>query len=139
MICYFDTSALVKLWLRETDTDLVDDLWRAATVRCTTILAYAECRAALAAAARERRLTPSAARTTRSIFEGHWNELATIPVDEALVRAAGDLAESHHLRGSDAVHLSSALDVAAGGTIIFATWDVPLRLAAHKVGLATLS
>lgn len=139
MICYFDTSALVKLWLREHDSDVVDELWRAATVRCTTVLAYAECRAAIAAGARERRLTRGGAGRTRSLFERHWNELATIPIDDQLVRGAGDLAEHQRLRGFDAVHLASAVELAAGGTVTFATWDMPLREAARKVGLATLA
>jgi predicted nucleic acid-binding protein len=137
VICYFDTSALVKLWLLEPDTGVVDDLWRAATIRCTTILAYAECRAALAAAARERRLTRDGARRARSIFERHWDELSTIPVDERVVRAAGDLAECQRLRGFDAVHLASAVEAAVGGTLTFATWDAPLRHAAQTLGLAT--
>lgn len=137
MICYFDASALVKLWLREQETDAAHDLWRAATVRCTTILAYAECRAALAAATRERRITRDGARRTRSLFERHWQELSPIPVDARLVRAAGDLAERQRLRGYDAVHLASALEVAGGGTLTFATWDEPLRRAARSLGLAT--
>ena len=49
---------------------------------------------------------------------------------------AGDLAETHALRGYDAVHLASALAIADDRTVMVTT-DRHLRTAARNVGLAT--
>jgi predicted nucleic acid-binding protein len=62
-------------------------------------------------------------------------ELAIVGVDEALARRAGELANERALRGSDAVHLASALVLGPGGTI-FVTWDRDLSNAAAGAGLA---
>ncbi len=137
MICYFDSSAIVKLWVEEEGTETARALWRDASLRITSVLAYTECRAALAAAVRARRLGRAAARTARTELDQHWNELGHIAVDELLVVAAGDLAEHERLRGYDAIHLACALEAAAGGTLAFVTWDGTLRRAARRHGLAT--
>ena len=45
-----------------------------------------------------------------------------VGLDPDLARAAGDLAETHGLRGYDAVHLATALSVDAASLLV-ATWD----------------
>lgn len=61
---------------------------------------------------------------------------------EGIVRAAGDLAEEHALRGFDAIHLGSALTVRAaaseeseevGEAVFFLGFDSDLTKAAGKV------
>ena len=135
MIAYLDTSALVKLFVHEAGTEEALGIWDAATLRTTSILAYAECRAALAAAVRAHRLTAAGLRTARRLLNEHWDELAHIGVDERMVKAAGDLAESQALRGYDAIHLAAALAAGDGGTLVFVTWDRALTDAAARVGL----
>ncbi len=135
MIAYLDTSALVKLFVHEPGTEEALRLWDAATLRTTAILAYAECRAALAAAVRAHRLTAPGLRTARRLLNDHWDELAHIGVGERMVRAAGELAESQALRGYDAIHLAAAVAAGEGGTLVFVTWDRVLADAAARVGL----
>jgi uncharacterized protein len=53
------------------------------------------------------------------------------------VRHAGHLAERHELRGYDAVHLASALDVIAGEEPLV-TWDTALADAARLEGLSVV-
>jgi uncharacterized protein len=137
VICYFDTSALVKLWIDEEGTGSARELWRQASLRLTAVLAYAECRAALASAVRARRIGRAASRTARTELDQHWRELAHVAVDEPIVLAAGDLAERERLRGYDAIHLACALAAADGGTLAFVTWDDMLRRAAGRHGLLT--
>jgi predicted nucleic acid-binding protein len=137
VITYFDTSALVKLLIHEHDSNVAAALWDASALRLTSMLTFAECRAALAAARRARRLTPAQARDARTQLNEHWDELAHVAIDETLVKRAGDLADNSVLRGYDAVHLASALTASEGGVLAFITWDRPLRLAAHRAGLAT--
>lgn len=56
-----------------------------------------------------------------------------IGLDPDLAHAAGELAESHGLRGYDAVHLATALSIGAG-SMLLATWDGDLARAAVAAG-----
>lgn len=47
---------------------------------------------------------------------------------------AGDLAEAHDLRGYDAVHLASLLEIASDDAVL-ATADTELKAAAQALGL----
>jgi hypothetical protein len=135
VIAYLDTSALVKLVLDDEGTPEATEIWNVATVRLASALAYAECRAALAAARRGRRLTVAQARTARSLLDERWAELAVVALDEPLGRSAGDLADTLAPRGADAVHLASALAAADGGVVVVVTWDRYLGSAALRSGL----
>jgi uncharacterized protein len=70
-----------------------------------------------------------------------WDELhrplRLMEVTAQLEQEAGQLAERHALSGFDAVHLASALTVAAVPVVV-ETWDVRLHRAAQGFGLATL-
>jgi uncharacterized protein len=132
---YFDTSALLKLVVEEDGSETAAALWDAADAVVTSRLAYAEGRAALAAADRIGRLNAPSHRAAKREFEVVWGQLRLLEVTEALVRAAGDLAERLSLRGYDAVHLASAV-AASGESFVLATWDRDLASAALALGLA---
>jgi uncharacterized protein len=135
VIVYLDTSAVVKTIVDEEGSDDAEELWTDATIRLTSVLSYAECRAALAAARRGGRLSTAQARAARRNLDHRWAELAAVSVEDAIVRDAGDLADRLALRGCDAVHLACALAAAEGGTLVFATWDRDLAAAALSAGL----
>jgi len=126
---------LVKLLVVEDGSDLAAELWNRPESVATSILAYPEGRAALAAARRSARLTKAAHARALAEFEELSSELISIGVDEALVRRAGRLAEELGLRGYDAVHLASALELGEGG-VVMVSWDTDLQRAAGRVGLA---
>jgi predicted nucleic acid-binding protein len=107
-------------------------LWDASDVATTSRLAYAEARAALAAARRSRRLSSDALSDAKSALEERFAELDLIEVTEEVVRSAGDLAEEHALRGFDALHLASAL--ALGAQVVLVTWDQDLAKAGRALG-----
>lgn len=129
MIVYFDTSALIKLLIDERGSDRAAELWHRADLAVSSQLVYVEARAALAAAHRGARLDDPGLDQARAGLEGLHAELRLIAVDEALARAAGDLAEQHGLRGYDAVHLASALAINTDD-VLLATWDQGLSDAA---------
>jgi uncharacterized protein with PIN domain len=52
VITYFDTSAFVKTVVAEEGSDAAVEIWNSSAIRVTSIVAYADARAALAAAAR---------------------------------------------------------------------------------------
>jgi hypothetical protein len=103
----------------------------------SSILAYPEGRAALAAARRSDRLSDDALSQALGEFEEIQGELALIGIDEALARQAGELAEGLQLRGYDAVHLASALALQSD-EVALVTWDADLHAAAEEVGLGVV-
>jgi len=135
LILYADTSALVKLVLTEQGSDLAIELWVNSPRVASSILAYPEGCAALAAASRHARLTPIHYRESLRSFERLFEQLISIEVDEQLALAAGGRAAHSGLRGADAVHLATALDL-ADEEVTFVTWDQALADAAAAAGLA---
>jgi predicted nucleic acid-binding protein len=113
------------------------ELWSAGEPVASSILAYPEGRAALAAAERSDRLGEDAFARALAEFEEIQGELALIGIDEALARQAGELAEGLQLRGYDAVHLASALALQSD-EVALVTWDADLHAAAEEVGLGVV-
>jgi predicted nucleic acid-binding protein len=120
--------------VREEGSELAAALWDARGAAASSILAYPEGRAALAAAHRARRLTDHGYNRALAEFEAAHDELVVVGMDDALARHAGALAADRRLRGYDAVHLASALALGAGTVLI--AWDKDLRRAAMGCGCA---
>lgn len=76
--------------------------------------------------------------TAMRLFERYWPEIGVTELDDAVARTAADIAQRLLIRGADAIHLASALQVSQHGPVLFATWDVRLAAAAASEGLATL-
>lgn len=109
-------------------------LWGSAHSAASSILAYSEGRAALAAARRLGRLGKNAHEKALVAFEELYVDLVTIGVDQELARGAGEHAEHLGLRGYDAVHLATALAL-GDEEVVLITWDRDLAQAAEHVGL----
>lgn len=120
--------------MAEEGSELAVELWDSPHAVASSILAYPEGRAALAAGRRLGHLTPAGLRHGLEDFEAIYAELLVVGVDEDLARRAGELAPELGLRGFDAVHLASAL--ALGPATTFITWDDDLSVAVHESGLA---
>jgi len=134
-IVYFDSSALVKLVLDETGSDVAAALWNACDAALSSRLAYPEVRAALAAAGRSHDLADAEATDAAAEWETFWASMRPIELSAEVERAAGELAALHRLRGADAVHLASALALGSGD-VTLAAWDKRLHAAAAAAGLA---
>jgi uncharacterized protein len=130
----FDTSALVKLYLREDGSEQAMTLFAAAEVAIANALAFVEVRAALAAAVRAGRLEAAASKTAKADLQTLRETFAVIDPGGVL-DAAADAAERYGLRAYDAVHLATALAVAADD-LVFVCWDADLSAAASRAGLA---
>jgi predicted nucleic acid-binding protein len=113
---------------------LAVELWQGAGLAAASILSYPEGRAALAAAHRGGRLGAAEHGRALAGFEEVQRGLATIGVDHGLARHAGELAEELNLRGYDAVHLATALEL-ADENVALVTWDADLSQAAERAGL----
>lgn len=110
---YLDTSALVKLYVEESMSFETTRAVEEADAVATSLLAYAEGRAVFARARREARLSLAAYRHVLHEFLEDWSRLVIVEITERLVRNAGDLAARRALRGFDALHLASAMDLCA--------------------------
>ena len=141
MILYLDTSALVKLYVAETDSAMIKKLVDAAEMTSTSRIAYVEARAAFARKRRERAVTLRDYRTVVEDFDNDWETFFIVDVSDALTKRAGQLAEKFALRGYDAIHLASAVIVGEQGNqaVRFACFDEKLSRAARRQGLAVLS
>jgi len=117
----------------EPGSELAVELWDRAELLVASQLVYPEARAALAAAARARRIDAPTHVAAVATLEDLYSQLRMIAIDEPLARYAGDLAAQHALRGYDAVHLACALHV-RGDDILVATWDNALNSAVRATG-----
>jgi predicted nucleic acid-binding protein len=132
-LVYFDASALVKLVVEETGTELAAELWDGCDAALASRLAYPEVRAALAAAARNRDLDTNGLASAEATWEEYWRTVRAVELTPAVARQAGDLAREHGLRGADAVHLASALAV-GDPDLVVAVWDRRLHAGARAAG-----
>jgi uncharacterized protein len=117
----------------ESGSDLAAELWNGGLPVASSVLVFAEGRAALAAALRGKRLTASQHARALADFDARASELISVDVDERLARHAGEQAETLGLRGYDSVHLATALEL--HDEVAMITWDADLRAAAEQVGL----
>ena len=108
MILYLDTSAWLKLYVDERGTQEVVEAVRSAELVAISQIAYAEARAALARVLREKRTTKAEHRRRVAALDADYAEVLKVEVSQDLIKQAGELAESHALRGFDAIQLASA-------------------------------
>jgi uncharacterized protein len=131
---YFDSSALVKLLLiNEPGADAAGQIFQDADRSSTSIITYAECRAAIAGAERSRRIGRAEARKAVTTLHDIWEAFDRLAVTEQVVHQAGELADRRALRGFDSIHLASAL--AQSPEVMVASWDQHLSDAAIAEGL----
>jgi predicted nucleic acid-binding protein len=134
---YLDTSVLVKLYIREDDSEEVAAAVAGATLVATSLLAYPEVRAALERRRREKTVTPAALKAARQAFEADWPSWIAVGIDDDLARQSARLAERHGLRAADAIHLASferILAAAEDDHVQFLCADDRLSKAARGLG-----
>ncbi len=135
MIAYFDTSAVVPLLIAERGSQMCGRLWDTADRVVSVRLVYPEARAALAQAERLDRVSARDLRRAVAELDARFEEMDLVEIDDPLAHLAGEKAEHHGLRGSDAVHLAAALRVHDPDVVLIAG-DRALVTAANSEGLA---
>jgi predicted nucleic acid-binding protein len=137
---FCDTSALVKLYLREDASDLMMALAAAAPAIAVCRIAWAETMAALARRVRECPADAQPVEAVRQRLRDDWCDYAIVEVTQPLVELAGDYADLFALRGYDTVQLAAAriLQEAVGEQLHFACFDTRLEKAAKVLGMRTL-
>lgn len=141
---FFDSSAIVKKFSIEAGTNFVIDLFKPSNrnVIYVSEIVLAEVVSALSRQKRGGFLNQDQAdkaiKRFRRTFQLHFKKLA---LDISVIEKASNLAESHYLRGYDAVQLASALEVqttrqiAGASLLTFVSADTVLNNAAQTEGL----
>lgn len=146
MAVYFaDSSSLAKRYVSETGSVWLRTLLNPTTGNVTVLARITSVELIAAFTRRERggSLTPADATIARADLRTHLaGEYQIVEVDELIIDRAMLLAETHGLRGYDAVQLAAALEVnasylAAGhSAIILLASDSELNAAANVEGLS---
>ena len=141
MILFCDTSALVKLYVREEASDLMMALAGSADTIAVCRLAWADAMAALARRARENAADAELIAAILTRLRSDWPGYAIVEVTQSLVELAGEYADTFALRGYDSVQLAAArgLQEAANEELHFACFDARLQKSAKVLGMLTLT
>jgi predicted nucleic acid-binding protein len=129
---YVDTSALLKRYVSEDNTEIFNDYLAADTVWLTARLTSVETRRNLG-----RLLEGSDLMNAQSLFLADWEGINVIELDVVVCDLAGDIAEISGVRTLDALHLAAAQRV-GGGNLPFLTADRRQAQAARDMGWIVL-
>lgn len=139
MIAYLDTSALVKLYVSEQGSRALRAYASRSEALATSVVAYAEARAAFARLLRSGGTDPRQHGRRLRRLNMDWDDYVRVELTPELAREAGNIAELHGLRGFDSIHLASGLwlrERSASG-LAFAAYDRRLHAAAALAGMTT--
>ncbi len=128
----------MKLYVREPGTSETKDRVDASSIVAVSRVAYPEARAALARRRRENAITKAAMARAVSALDRDLARLVIVELSAKIAKSAGDLVERRALRGFDAIHLASALEMGelTGTVPSFCCFDDRLRDAASAEGLS---
>ena len=137
---YFDSSALVKRYLREEGSDAVKSLITGSKVIATSKLAYPEILSAFMRKYRNGEIPGKTHGIVLEKFESDWNKLFVVEFHDELLPIIRRLMGKYPLRGADAVHLASALwlEQATKESATFVASDGDLVSAARAESLKAL-
>jgi predicted nucleic acid-binding protein len=134
---YLDTSALVKLYVRESGSADLYSQMQASQLSATSWLTYVEFVAALTRSMRMKTLSRSSAGRKLAQFQHGWSDLMQVEVTLVVITRAANIAWDHGLRGYDSLQLASALiwQETLAEPVTLAAYDLELWDVAAKVGL----
>ena len=137
MILFCDTSALVKLYVREDGTDGTVEQAARSDVVAVCRVAWVEFMSVLARRSREQPQDAGALAEARRRFAADWPHYLKIEVTQDLVELAGEYADTFALRAYDSVQLAAAqmLHRELPAEVHFACFDARLAKAARVMGI----
>jgi predicted nucleic acid-binding protein len=129
---YVDSSALLKRYLDEPDSDTAETLLRSDPLLLTARHTIAEVRRNLASV-----LSGSALAAAREAFAADVDVLSIVELDETTCEAAATVAEVTGVRTLDALHLAAAQRL-GGAAVPFLTFDLRQAQVARSLGLTVV-
>lgn len=130
MTLYVDTSAILKRYIDERDSDIAKSLMATDPVLVTSRLAEIEVRRNLA-----RLLDPDAGQQAKRDFSKDLDVFALVGLDATTCNAAARIAEETLCRSLDSIHLAAAQ---RAGSATLLTFDIRQAQAARSIGLAVI-
>lgn len=134
---YLDTSALVKLYVREPFTNEMLQLAATHERLASHQILYVEFHATIARLGRESRVTDDQSRQIKQNFLATWPAITQVGLSSSFLERAAELAEGFALRGYDSLHLAAAdlLRQTVPAPLVFACFDRHLNRAAKLLGM----
>jgi predicted nucleic acid-binding protein len=124
---YADSSALLKRYVDEPDSDVADEFLRSDQELVTGRHTVVEVRRNLA-----RMLSGTALRASRVAFATDMGSISIVELDAATCELAATIAEQTGARSLDALHLAAARRL--GTALVFITFDVRQAQIARTLG-----
>jgi len=140
VILYCDTSALIKLLIREPQSDQMQEVCSRAEAIAVCRITWAEAMAGLARRQREDPASGNDLEQARQHLIEAWQSLTIVEVSQKLVETAGRFADAFSLRAYTSVQLAAAheLQATTDVPVTFACFDRRLNQAAQLLQLAVL-
>lgn len=131
---YFDSSALVKRYIREEGTEFVENLCEKERLIATSKLTYPEILSALARKLRAKEIRDSEYEYAFQKFSNDWAGITVLEFHDEIFEKLKGLIEVHSLKAADAVHLASALWLKESmkEQVVFVASDLALLKAASR-------
>lgn len=131
MSLYVDSSALIKRYVAEVDSDRAESYLLADTAWVTGRHTWVEVRRNLS-----RLLDGDPLASARSFFERDFRRTHVVELNEATCSLAAQIAETSRLRTLDALHLAALLRVSREVPLL--TFDIRQAQAARSLGISVL-
>jgi len=135
-VIYLDTSALVKRYVEERGSDVIQGLFRKENV-ITSKVSYVEALAAFSRRRREGFIPPDRYIYVCSSFDLEWEAYTVVELSDGILKFTRELISKHPLRALPAIHLASALIIRQ--KMMFVSSDKILLKAAEKESLNVLN
>ena len=132
MTLYADSSALIKRYVTEDDSDAADAVLLADPAWVTARHTFVEVMLAL-----HRRLGDAERALATAAFERDWERTFIVALDDTVCRRAAELGIATGARSLDALHLAAA-ERAGGRSLPIITFDVRLATAARLLGFGVI-
>lgn len=132
MSVYVDSSALLKRYVEEPESDDCDAILRGDPVVITARHSYVEVQRTLA-----RVISGADLAAALDVFVTDWSQFAVVELDNTTCERAAEIAVALGIKSLDALHLGAAQRV--GGTALpFLTYDLRQARAARSLGWTVL-
>ncbi len=132
MTLYVDSSALIKRYVSEDESDRVEATLLADLEWVTANHTFVEVVLAIS-----RRLGETERRVARSGFEADWRRTLIVSLDDVVCRRAAELGVTTGAHALDSLHLAAA-ERAGGRSVPIMTFDVRLAQSARSLGFAVI-
>ena len=125
MILYLDTSALVKVYIHESNSDKVRKAFLEADVIAISNIGYVEFHSAIGRLVRENFLDKEQLSKIVGLFENNWANHFVVNLNSSISIRASELVYKSELRAFDSIHLATAeyIKLNFSNNLIFACFD----------------